>query len=72
MTKIAKSAFKGHKKLKTVTVKAKGLTKKKIKGCFKGISVKTVKVPKKLYKKYKKIFTKKITGSKVKVKVKKI
>ena len=72
VTKIAKSAFKGYKKLKAVTVKAEGLTKKKVKGCFKGTSVKTVKVPKKLYKKYKKIFTKKITGSKVKVKVKKL
>ena len=71
ITKIAKGAFKGHKKLKTVIVKAEGLTKKKVAGCFKGSSVKTVKVPKKLYKKYKKIFTKKITKSKAKVKVKK-
>ena len=71
VTKIAKGAFKGYKKLKTVTVKAQGLTKKKVTGCFKGTSVKNVRVPKKLYKKYKKIFTKKITMSKVKIGVKK-
>ena len=71
VTKIASSAFKGYKKLKTVVIKPKGLKEKKITGCFKGTSVETVYAPKKQYKKYKKFFTKKVTKSKVKVKVKK-
>ena len=71
VTKIAKSAFKGYKKLTTVVVKPTSLKKNSVKECFKGTSVKTVKVPKKQYKKYKKFFTKKVTKSKVKVTVKK-
>ena len=71
VTKIAKSAFKGYKDLKTVVIKPKGLKKKKITGCFKGTSVEIAYVPKKQYKKYKKFFTKKVTKSKVKVTVEK-
>jgi len=69
VTGIRKSAFSGYKKLKTITIKAKNLTKKDIKGCFEGTSIEVVKVPKALYKKYKKIFTKAITKSRKKLKV---
>ena len=72
--KIAKNAFKGTK-IKTIVVKTKKLTKKSVKGSLKGSKVKAVKVKigkakvnKKYVKKYKKIFTKKNAGKKVKVK----
>ncbi len=72
--KIAKNAFKGSK-AKTVVLKTKKLKKSGVKGAFKGSKVKTVqvkvgkkKVNKKYVKKYKKIFTKKNVGKKVKVK----
>ena len=68
-------AFKGTKKLKTLIVKTKLLTKKSVKGCLKGSKVKTVKVKvgtkklnKKFVKKYKKVFTKKVAGKKAIVK----
>lgn len=64
---IGKSAFTGCKKLKTVTVKGTGLTKKSVKGSLKGSSVKTVKVVKAKKKAYKKIFTKANCGKKVTV-----
>ena len=73
--KVGKKAFKGAKKLKTLIVKSKKLKKKSVKGSLKGSKVKTVKVKvgkkkanKKYAKKYKKIFTKKNCGKKVKVK----
>ncbi len=69
---IAKSAFVEYKKLKVVVIEAKNLTKKDIKGCFEGSSVEVVKVPKEVYKKYKKIFTKKITKSNKKIVVEKL
>ena len=65
---IGKSAFAGCKKLKTLRVESTKLTKFTIKGCLKGSSVKTVKVPKSKLGAYKKLFTKKICGKKVKVK----
>ena len=56
-------------------MKTKHLSKKKIKACLKGSSVKTIKVKigskktnKKYVKKYKKAFKKKYSGKKVKVK----
>ena len=56
-------------------VKSKKLKKSSVKKCFKGSNVKPVKVQigskkvnKKFVKKYKKIFTKKNVGKKVKVK----
>ena len=73
--KIKSVAFK-NSNIKTLIVKSKKLTAKKIKGCLKGSKVKTVKVKvsktkkinKRYIKKYKKIFTKKIVGRKVIVK----
>lgn len=74
VTKIAPNAFKGTK-VKTLTVKSKALTKASVKNSLKGSKIKTVKVKvgskkenKKYVKKYKKIFTKKNAGKKVKVK----
>ena len=66
--KIAKGAFKSFKAAKTLVVKTTKLKKAGVKGSLKGSAVKTVKVPKKQLKAYKKIFTKKIAGKKVKVK----
>lgn len=69
VTSIAKKAFNGAKKLVKVTIKSKKLTKKSVKGCFKGAKkLKTVKVPKAKKKAYKKIFTKKNCGKKVSIK----
>jgi len=74
VTGISVKAFKGTK-TKTVTIKTKKLTKKSVKGSLKGSKVKTIKVKvgkksvnKKYVKKYKKFFTKKNAGKKVKVK----
>ena len=71
--KIKAKAFKGTN-TRTVIVKTKYLTKKRVKGSLKGSKVKTIKVKvggkklnKKYVKKYKKIFTKKNAGKKVKV-----
>lgn len=73
VSKIGKKAF-AKTKTKTVVVKTKKLTKKSVKGSLKGSKVKTIKVKvgkkkinKKYVKKYKKIFTKKNAGRKVKV-----
>lgn len=73
VTGINAKAFKG-KKVRTLTVKTKGLTKASVKGSLKGSKVRTVKVKvgkkkenKKFVKKYKKIFTKKNAGKKVSV-----
>ena len=74
VTGINAKAFKG-KKVKTLTVKTRKLTKKSVKGSLKGSKVKTVKVKvgkkkenKKYVKKYKKIFTRKNAGKKVRMK----
>ena len=58
VTEIASGAFKNSKKLKKVQVKTKLLTKKSVgSGAFKGIHPKAkVKVPKKKFKDYQKIF----------------
>jgi subtilisin family serine protease len=73
--KIRKNAFKGTK-AKTLVVKTKKLKKKSVKGSLKGSKIKTVKIQvskkkainKKYKKKYRKIFTKKNAGRKVRVK----
>lgn len=67
---IGKNAFIGCKRLKTITIKSNKLTSKSIKkGAFNGISKKTViKVPKKKYKAYKKLFRTKGLSKKVKLK----
>ena len=72
--KIGKKAFKGTG-VKTLVIKTKKLTKKSVKGSLTGSKIKTVKVKvakkakanKKYVKKYKKIFTRKNAGKKVKV-----
>ena len=73
VTGIAAKAFKGTK-VRTLTVKTMGLSKATVKGSLKGSKIKTVKVKvgkkkvnKKFVKKYKKIFTKKNAGKKVRV-----
>ena len=72
--KISKGAFKGTN-VKTLVVKSKKLKKKTVRGSLKGSKIKTVKVKtgskktsRKYVKKYKKIFTRKNAGRKVKVK----
>lgn len=67
--KIAKNTFKGSA-VTTVQVKSKKLKANTVKGSLKGSLVSTVKVTagSKYKKAYKKIFTKKIAGKKVKVK----
>ena len=74
--KISAGAFKSYKKVTAIEVKTKKLTKKSVKKALKGSKVKTIKVRvaskasvnKKYINKYKKIFTKKNAGKKVKVK----
>ena len=71
--RISPYAFYGCEKLTTLKVKSRMLTVKKIKNCLKGSSVDTVVVLKRAHGKftrYKKIFTKKITGASKKVAVK--
>lgn len=72
--KISKGAFKNYKKTSTLVVQTKKLKKAKVKKSLKGsritkvkVSVGKKKVNKKYVKKYKKIFTKKNAGKKVKV-----
>ena len=74
VTKINEKAFSKTKKVKTLYVKTKKLTKASVKGSLKGSKVKKVKVRvgkkklnKKYAKKYRKYFTKKNCGKKVKV-----
>lgn len=74
VTAIGEKAFAGCAKLKTITLKTKKLTAKSTKASLKGSKVKTVKVKvgtkkvnKQYVKTYKKIFTKKNCGKKVKV-----
>lgn len=65
--KIGKFAF-GKSAFKKVILQTTLLTKKKrVRLCLKSSNVKTVKSPRKSYKKYKKVFVKKNVGKKVKV-----
>lgn len=68
VTGITAKAFAKAKKAKTVTIKTKLLTKKSVKNAFKKSKVKTVKVPAKVKKAYKKFMVKKVVGAKVTVK----
>ena len=69
LAKIGATCFTGDTKLKTLNFKyTTKLSKKGVKKSLKGSSVKTVKVKKSKVKKYKKFFTKKNCGKKVKVK----
>ena len=69
LKKIGNYAFYGDKVLTTIYIqKTTKLTKPGVKNSLKGSSVKTVKVKKSKLKKYKKIFKKKNSGRKVKVK----
>ncbi|MBQ9061090.1 MAG: hypothetical protein IJ128_08100, partial [Firmicutes bacterium] len=72
--KISKGAFRKYTKVKTLVVKSKKLKKAKVKKALKGSKITKVRVKvgkkktnKQYVKKYKKIFTKKIVGKKVKV-----
>ena len=73
--KINKKAFAKYGKVKTLIIKSKKLKKASVKKCLTGSKVKTVQVKagskktnRKLVKKYKKFFTKKNCGRKVRVK----
>ena len=73
--KVSANAFAKYKKVKTIEVRTKRLKAKTVRKSLKGSSVKTVvvrigskKVNKTYVKKYKKFFTKKNFGRKVKVK----
>ena len=74
VNQIDAKAFAKSKKVRTVTVKTKKLSKARVKNSLKGSKVKTIKVKvgkkkvnKKYIKKYKKYFTKKNAGKKVRV-----
>ena len=74
VTGIAYNAFRGTK-VRTLTVRTKGLTKASVRGSLRGSKVRTVKVKvgskkenRSFVKKYKKMFTKKNAGKKVRVK----
>ncbi len=70
VTTLGKNVFKKCKKVKTIIFKTTKLTDKSVaKGAFKGVTKKTViKVPKKKYAAYKKLFRKKGLSKKVKIK----
>jgi len=71
ITKIGKNAFSGCKNLKKITIKStklKSIGKNALKNVKKDA---TIKVPKKQYRKYKKMLTKKNTGYKKTMKIKK-
>ena len=69
LAKIGTYCFKSDSKLKTIYIKSTTkLTKKGVKKSLKGSKVKTVKVKKSKVRKYRKYFTKKNCGRKVKVK----
>ena len=70
INKIYPEAFSDCKNLKTLLIHSKKLKTKKVKGCFKGSNIRTVYVPKNKVKAYKKVFTKKNTGNKGRIKVK--
>ncbi len=65
--KIGSSAFSKCRKLKTFTLKSTKLKKKAVKNSLKGSSIKSIKTTASLRKKYKKYFTKKNAGRKVKI-----
>ncbi len=72
--KIAAKAF-AKTKVKTLVLKTKKLKKKSVKGCLKGskvskviVNVGSVKASKKLAKKYRRLFVKKVAGKKASVK----
>ena len=70
VTDIGESAFSGDKSLKVLKIKSDKLTKKGVKDALKGSKIKKVKLvgkAKKKKKAYKKFFTKKNCGKKVKV-----
>ena len=70
VTTLGKNVFKKCKKVKTIIFKTTKLTNKSVaKGAFKGVTKKTViKVPKKKFSAYKKLFRKKGLSKKVKIK----
>ena len=68
INKIGSSAFAGCDKLTTFTLKSKKLSKKSVKNSLKGSKLKSIKTTSSLKKKYKKLFTKKNAGRKVKIK----
>jgi hypothetical protein len=64
---IARGAFKGSH-VKTITVKTKKLSKKSVRGCFKGAAkLKVVKVPKQKKSQYRAFFKKSRSGRSVKI-----
>ena len=72
--KISKGAFKGTS-VRTLVVKSRKLSRRSVRGSLKGSRIKTVKIKaggkkinKKYVKKYRKIFTKKNAGRKVRIK----
>lgn len=68
---ISKNAFKGARRLRTIVIKSTKLTKKGVRNSLKGskvVSVKIYKTAKKKKKLYKKIFAKRNSGKKVKIK----
>ena len=67
---IDSKAFSGRKKLRRVDIYAERLTKSGIRGCFKGLKVKKVRVYYYLIDKYYPLFTKKVTKNKVKISLK--
>ncbi len=64
---IGTGAFSNCPKLKTLTIKATGLKKAKVKGALKGSAITKIKVPATKKAAYKKIFTKANVGKKVTV-----
>ena len=69
LSKIGSYAFSGDKSLKTLNIKkTTKLKKKSVKKSLKGSKIKTVKVKKSKVRKYKRYFTKKNCGRRVKVK----
>lgn len=72
VSKIGKEAFADCGKLKSITIYSKKLTAKSVRGAFKDFSIKTVYVPAGKLEDYKKIFSKKNTGSSKEVTVKAI
>lgn len=67
LTKMGTYVFRGDKRLKTLTIKSKKLTKTRVRGSLKGSSLTKVRVPASKLRAYKKIFTAKNCGKKVKV-----
>lgn len=72
--KIKKGSFTGYDKVKTLQIKTKKLKKSSVKGSLKGSKITKIKIivgkkttNKKIAKKYRKVFTKKNAGKKVKI-----